>query len=161
GSDRATPTNLISPLLRRSETFSSCIVERAMNKSENSEYAYDFCSGRSPAMQWHERIKSRLKLRELHVLETVVQSGSMARAAAYLGVSQSAVSKSLTEMEHTLGVPLLDRTSHGVEPTACARILLKRSAAIFDELSQGLKEIEHLTDPTSGELKIGTTEPMT
>jgi DNA-binding transcriptional LysR family regulator len=64
-------------------------------------------------------------------------------------------------MEHTLGVPLLDRTSRGVEPTAYARILLKRSAAIFDELSQGLKEIEYLTDPTSGELRIGTTEPMT
>lgn len=112
-------------------------------------------------MQWHERVKSRLKLRELHTLETIVQSGSMARAATYLGVTQSAVSKSITEMEHTLGVPLMDRTSRGVEPTSYARILLKRSAVIFDELSQGLKEIEYLTDPTSGELSIGTTEPMT
>ena len=112
-------------------------------------------------MQWHERIRSRLKLRELHTLEAVVQSGSMAKAAGYLGLSQSAVSKSITEMEHTLGVPLLDRTSRGVEPTAYARILLKRSVAIFDELSQGLKEIDYLTDPTSGELRIGTTEPMT
>src|SRR5579871_3827886 len=109
-----------------------------------------FVHGGSRAMQWHERIKSRLKLRELHTLEAVVQSGSMARAAAYLGVSQSAVSKSITEMEHTLGVPLLDRTSRGVEPTASARILLRRGAVIFDELSQGLKEIEHLTDPASG-----------
>jgi hypothetical protein len=32
-------------------------------------------------MQWHERIKSRVKLRELHTLEAVVQSGSMAKAA--------------------------------------------------------------------------------
>ena len=112
-------------------------------------------------MQWHERVKSRLKLRELHTLEAVVRSGSMAKAAAYLALSQSAVSKSITEMEHTLGVPLLDRTSRGAEPTAYARILLKRSVAIFDELSQGLKEIEYLTDPTSGELRIGTTEPMT
>jgi DNA-binding transcriptional LysR family regulator len=112
-------------------------------------------------MQWHERIKSRLKLRELHTLEAVVQSGSMVKAAAHLGLSQSAVSKSITEMEHTLGVPLLDRTSRGAEPTAYARILLKRSVAIFDELIQGLKEIEYLTDPTSGEVKIGTTEPMT
>jgi DNA-binding transcriptional LysR family regulator len=112
-------------------------------------------------MQWHERIKSRVKLRELHTLEAVAQSGSMAKAAAYLALSQSAVSKSITEMEHTLGVPLLERTSRGVEPTAYARILLKRSAAIFDELSQGLKEIEYLADPAGGELKIGTTEPMT
>src|SRR5215510_10105457 len=111
-------------------------------------------------MQWHERIKSRLKLRELHTLEAVVQSGSMVKAAAHLGLSQSAVSKSITEMEYTLGVPLLDRTSRGIEPTTYARILLKRSVAIFDELIQGLKEIEYLTDPTSGEGKIGTTGPM-
>src|SRR5215467_5701049 len=115
----------------------------------------------SLAMQWHERIKSRLKLRELHILETVVQSGSMAKASGYLGLTQSAVSKSITEMEHTFGVPLLDRTTRGIEPTAYARILLKRSVAMFDELSQGLKEIEYLADPTSGELRIGTTEPMT
>jgi DNA-binding transcriptional LysR family regulator len=112
-------------------------------------------------MQWHERVKGRLKLRELRTLQAVVQSGSMAKAAAHLGLSQSAVSKSITETEHTLGVPLLDRTSRGVEPTAYARILLKRSVTIFDELSQGLKEIEYLADPTGGDLRIGTTEPMT
>ena len=112
-------------------------------------------------MQWHERIKGRVKLRELHTLDAVVQSGSMAKAANHLGVSQSAISKSITEMEHTLGVPLLDRTSRGVEPTAFGRILLKRSAAIFDELGQGLREIEYLNDPTGGKLRIGTTEPMT
>jgi DNA-binding transcriptional LysR family regulator len=131
-----------------------------MNKSEILEYTYDFCS-RGPAMQWHERIKSRLKLRELHTLEAVAHSGSMAKAAAHLGLSQSAVSKSIADMEHTLGVTLFDRTPRGVEPTASARILLGRSVAIFDELSQGLKEIEYLTDPTSGELRVGTTEPMT
>jgi DNA-binding transcriptional LysR family regulator len=120
-----------------------------------------FVHERGLAMQWHERIKSRVKLRELHTLEAVVQSGSMAKAAACLSLSQSAVSKSITEMEHTLGVPLLERTPRGVEPTAYARILLKRSVAIFDELSQGLKEIEYLADPAGGELKIGTTEPMT
>jgi DNA-binding transcriptional LysR family regulator len=113
------------------------------------------------AMQWHERIKGRVKLRDLHTLEAVVHSGSMAKAAGYLALSQSAVSKSITEMEHTLGVPLLERTSRGVEPTTYARILLRRSVTIFDELSQGLKEIEYLADPASGELKIGTTEPMT
>jgi DNA-binding transcriptional LysR family regulator len=127
-----------------------------MKESEHLEYIYDICSGL--AMQWHERINGRVKLREL---EAVVQSGSMAKAAGYLALSQSAVSKSITEMERTLGVPLLERTSRGAEPTAYARILLKRSVTIFDELSQGLKEIEFLADPASGELKIGTTEPMT
>jgi DNA-binding transcriptional LysR family regulator len=132
-----------------------------MKESEKLAYSYEICSRGAPAMQWHERIKGRVKLRELHMLDAVVQSGSMARAATHLGLSQSAVSKSITEMEHTLGVPLLDRTSRGVEPTAFGRILLKRSVVIFDELGQGLREIEHLNDPTGGELRIGTTEPMT
>jgi DNA-binding transcriptional LysR family regulator len=113
------------------------------------------------AVQWHERIRGRLKLRELHVLEAVAKSGSMARAAVHLALSQSAISKSIAEMEHTLGVPLLDRTARGVEPTRYASILLKRSVAIFDELNEGLKEIEYLADPSSGDVRIGITEPMT
>src|SRR5260370_21953361 len=100
-------------------------------------------------MQWHARIKGRVKLRELHTLEAVVHSGSMAKAAGYLALSQSAVSKSITQMEHTLGVPLLERTSRGVAPTTYARILLKRSVTIFDELNQGLKEIEYLAYPST------------
>jgi len=44
-------------------------------------------------MEWAERIGRRLKLRDLHLLITVVQRGSMAKAAAELGVSQPAVSK--------------------------------------------------------------------
>jgi DNA-binding transcriptional LysR family regulator len=111
-------------------------------------------------VQQQERIKGRLKLRELHTLGAVVQAGSMAKAAARLALSQSAVSKAITEMEHTLGVPLLERMSRGVEPTPYARILLKRSVVIFDELSEGLKEIEYLTDPAGAEVRIGTTEPM-
>src|SRR5262245_18495271 len=138
---------------------SRTLAEGDMNESERLEYTSENRSG--GLMQWHERIRSRLKLRELHTLDAVVKSGSMAKAAVYLALSQSAVSKAITEMEHTLGVPLLDRTSHGVEPTIYARILLKRSVAIFDEVSEGLKEIEYLTDPAGGDARIGTTEPMT
>jgi DNA-binding transcriptional LysR family regulator len=107
-----------------------------------------------------ERIGRRLKLRDLHTLQAVAEAGSMAKAAAGLAVTQSAISKSIAEMEHTLGVPLLDRTSRGVEPTSYGRILLKRGVAIFDELRQGIKEIEFLADPAAGEVRIGTTEPM-
>jgi DNA-binding transcriptional LysR family regulator len=132
-----------------------------MKKSEKLAYSYNFCSPRGLTMQWHERVKKRLKLRELHTLEAVVQAGSMAKASSQLALSQSAVSKAISEMEHTLGVALLERTAHGVEPTPYAEILLRRSVVIFDELSQGLTEIEHLKDPTRGNLRIGTPEPTT
>src|ERR1700737_2573695 len=112
------------------------------------------------AMQWDDRIGRRLKLRDLHILMAVVQAGSMAKAGVRLAVSQPAISKAIAEMEHALGVPLLDRSPQGVEPTSYGRAIIRRGAAVFDELRQGIKEIEFLSDPTVGEVRIGTTEPL-
>jgi DNA-binding transcriptional LysR family regulator len=112
------------------------------------------------AMQWDDRIGRRLKLRDLHILLAVVQAGSMAKAGMRLAVSQPAISKAIAEMEHALGVPLLDRSPQGVEPTSYGRAIIRRGAAVFDELRQGIKEIEFLSDPTVGEVRIGTTEPL-
>lgn len=112
-------------------------------------------------MRWSARIGRRLKLHDLHVLLAVVQAGSMAKAATQLAVSQPAVSKSVADMERALGVRLLDRGSQGVEPTRYGRALIKRATAVFDELRQGVKEIEFLADPTIGELRIGAAEPVT
>jgi DNA-binding transcriptional LysR family regulator len=111
-------------------------------------------------MQWDARIGRKIKLRDLHILLAVVQAGSMAKAGSQLAVSQPAVSKAIAEMEHALGVPLLDRGSRGVEPTRYGRAIIKRSLAVFDELKQGIKEIEFLSDPTVGEICIGSTEPL-
>src|SRR5438105_4698849 len=111
-------------------------------------------------MRWTNRIGRRLKLRDLHVLLVVVQRGSMAKAAAELAISQPAVSKAIADMEHTLGVRLLDRGHNGVEPTTYGRALMQRGVAIFDELKQGVEELQFLADPTRGKLNIGSTESI-
>jgi DNA-binding transcriptional LysR family regulator len=111
-------------------------------------------------IDWENQIGRRLKLRDLHVFFTVVQRGSMAKAATHLGVSQPAVSEVIGDLEHALGVRLLDRSAHGVELTAYGRALLKRSRAAFDELKQGIKDIEFLANPTAGELRIGCVESI-
>jgi DNA-binding transcriptional LysR family regulator len=111
-------------------------------------------------MQWVDRIGSRLKLRDLHILLTVVQRGSMAKAAAELAISQPAVSKAIADMEHTFGLRLLDRGRGGVEPTAYGRALVARGQAIFDELKLGIEELAFLADPTVGELHIASTESV-
>ncbi len=103
----------------------------------------------------------RLKLRDLQVLDAVAEAGSMARAAPRLGMSQPAVSRVVADMEHLLGVPLFDRTSTGVELTRFGQALRRRTTAVTDELKQGLGELAFLADPTQGEIRIGTTEPMT
>src|SRR6516164_2857534 len=100
---------------------------------------------------------NRLKLHELEVLLAVAQAGSMAKAAAQLAMSEPAVSRSISDMEHTLGVSLFDRTFKGVEPTPYGRVLIKRGVAVFDELRQGIREIETIKDPTIGEVHIGAT----
>jgi DNA-binding transcriptional LysR family regulator len=111
-------------------------------------------------MQTDRYIRRRLKLRDLDTLLAVSQSGSMAKAARRLSVSQPAISKAIAELEHTLGVPIFDRTAKGVEPTGYGRALIKWSNVVFDDMRQGIEEIAFLTDPGTGELRIGATEPM-
>ena len=101
-----------------------------------------------------------MKLRDLHVLMTVVQAGSMRKAATLLNTSQPAISRSIAELENAIGVQLLDRTSQGVGPTVYGRALLVGGAAMFDELHQAVKNIEFLADPTAGEVRIGSIIPL-
>jgi DNA-binding transcriptional LysR family regulator len=104
-----------------------------------------------------ERIERRLKLHELRVLISVVQAGSMGKAAERLGTSQPAVSRTIANLEHALGVRLLDRSPRGIEATPYGRALINRGIAAFDELRQGVKDIEFLADPTTGEVRIGAS----
>src|SRR5215469_17791538 len=112
-------------------------------------------------LDWEHQIGRRIRLRDLHVFLTVTQRGSMAQAAAELGVSQPAVSGVIADLERTLGVPLFDRSSRGVQPTMYARAMIDRSVAAFDELKQGIRTLENLADPSAGELWIGCIEWVT
>jgi DNA-binding transcriptional LysR family regulator len=108
-------------------------------------------------MDRERRVGRRLKLRHMEILLAVVDTGSMAKAGAKLAISQPAISRAIAEMEHTLGVPILDRSPKGVEPTQYGRVLLKRGIAAFDEVAQAVKDVDFLADPGVGELWIGTS----
>jgi DNA-binding transcriptional LysR family regulator len=109
-------------------------------------------------MNFAERIGRRLKLQDLHVLMTVAQAGSMSKAAQRLNTTQPAVSRSIAELESAIGVRLLDRGQQGVEPTVHGRALLHCAAAVFDDLREGVRNIEFLSDPTLGEVRLGCHE---
>jgi DNA-binding transcriptional LysR family regulator len=111
-------------------------------------------------MHWTDRIGRRLNPRDLHIFMVAVERGNMARAAEALAISRPVVSRTIADLEQSLGVRLLDRNPQGIEPTLFGRALLKRSIAVFDELRQGIKDIEFLSDPNSGEVGVGCTEPM-
>jgi len=111
-------------------------------------------------IDWETRIGRRLRLRDLHAFFVVAQAGSMAKAAAQLGVSQPAVSEVIADLEQTLRVRLFDRSPRGVEPTIYGRSLLARTSTVFDELKQGVRDLEFLADPTAGEVRIGCPESI-
>jgi DNA-binding transcriptional LysR family regulator len=113
-----------------------------------------------PKTPVESRISRRLRFRDLQVFFAVVQCGSMARAAGNLGVTQPAVSEVIAGLEHAFGVRLFDRSPQGVELTIYGRALLKRGVAAFDELKQGIRDIESLSDPTKGEVRIGCPDSI-
>ena len=111
-------------------------------------------------LDWDDYIGRRLRLRDLRVFFAVAQHGSMAKAAVQLRVSQPAVSQVIADLEHALGARLLDRGRKGVDLTMFGTTLHKYAKAAFDELRQGVRQIEFLSDPTAGELRIGCPESI-
>jgi len=111
-------------------------------------------------MQWTDRIGRRVKLRDLHVLLAVAQSGSLSRAAERLAISYPVVSRTVSDLEHALGVRLFDRGAMGVEPTMYCQAFLDCGTVVFDEMRRAVQRIEFLSDPTVGELRIGSSQPM-
>src|SRR5260370_22761785 len=111
-------------------------------------------------VQWDERIGRRLKLRDLHILLAVVEHGSMGKAASALAISQPAGSKAIADMEYTLGLRLLDRARHGMEPTTYGRALISRGATVFDELRQAVEELKFLADPPARGIAVGGAEAL-
>jgi DNA-binding transcriptional LysR family regulator len=111
-------------------------------------------------MPWNDRTKRRLKLRDLDILLAVIETGSMGKAAGRLNISQPAVSKAIVELEDALGVHLVDRSRRGVVPTPYGEALGRRGIAVFNDLRQGVQDIDFLRDPTRGEIRLGSTEPI-
>jgi DNA-binding transcriptional LysR family regulator len=110
-------------------------------------------------MQRADRTR-RVKLHDLRILVAVADAGSISRAAEHLAISHPVVSRTISGLERTLGVRLFDRSARGVEPTIYGRALLDCGIAVFDNLRQGVQRIESLSDPASGEIRLGSTEVM-
>src|SRR3569833_167216 len=108
-------------------------------------------------MELADRVEQRLKLHDLRVLMTVVQVGSMGKAARELGTSQPAISRAIADLEQMLGVPLLDRNSHGVKATGFGRLVINRGITVFDELRQTVSDIAYHSDPAAGPVRIATS----
>jgi DNA-binding transcriptional LysR family regulator len=94
------------------------------------------------------------KLDAMNAFARVVSVGSYAEAARRMGLTRSAVSKAVTELEQLLGVRLLDRTTRRVTPTEAGRAYYERVVGILAEVETTESAVSRLHDEPKGLLKI-------
>src|SRR6266404_957605 len=97
-------------------------------------------------------------LDDLRALVAVAQERSFTRAAAKLGLSQSALSQTIRDLEVRLGVRLLTRTTRSVSPTAAGERLLQNVAPRLGEIEAELAAIRELREKPAGTIRITATE---
>src|SRR5213079_2566400 len=100
----------------------------------------------------------RQGINDLLAFLAVARERSFTRAAAKLGVSQSALSHTIRELEERLGVRLLTRTTRSVSPTEAGDRLLRTLAPRFDEIEAELASIAELREKPAGTVRITATE---
>ena len=101
---------------------------------------------------------ARESLDDLIAFVAVARERSFTRAAARLGVSQSAISHTIRALEERLGIRLLTRTTRSVTPTEAGERLLGAVAPRFDEIEEELAALSELRDKPAGTIRITTSE---
>lgn len=96
----------------------------------------------------------RRNLNDLLAFVTVAREGSFTRAAATLGVTQSALSQAIRGLEERLGIRLLTRTTRSVAPTAAGERLALAIGHRFDEIEAELDALTELRDKPAGTVRI-------
>src|SRR5271170_4050004 len=97
---------------------------------------------------------SRDNISDLIAFLAVARARSFTRAAAQLGVSQSALSQTIRGLEARLGLRLLTRTTRSVAPTEAGERLLRTVAPRLDEIDAELAALSELRDKPSGTIRI-------
>lgn len=94
------------------------------------------------------------KLKQLRTLSTVVHHGTMARAAAELGLTPPAVTIQLRQLEEEAGLALLERSSEGLRPTDAGRALLHAASRIEDALTECVETLDELKGLSRGKVSV-------
>lgn len=102
-----------------------------------------------------------LKTLELNNFVVAARSGSFAQASAELGISQPALSKSISKLERSLGVRLFERNARGVVPTVYGESLLRRAVPVLADLESAVQDIDALRGGQGGVVSIGAAPAVT
>lgn len=99
-----------------------------------------------------------MDVRQLKALVTVVETGSVTRAAELLRLVQPAVTRQIRSLEHELGVPLFERTRQGMRPTPAGVSLAERARRALTELDRARAELTPAPDTVTGIVSVGLLE---
>ena len=99
-------------------------------------------------------------LRQLKVFVTVARARSFSRAGEMIGLSQSAVSHSVKELEHQTGVRLLDRTTREVVLTEAGQQLAGRLERLLDELNSTLRDAGRVGQQLTGTVRVAASQTI-
>ena len=96
-----------------------------------------------------------MEFKQLRTFVEVAHQGGFTQAAHTLHISQSAVSKQVAQLEHSLATPLFDRLGSHVRLTAAGNVVLQRAESMLRLHRELLSELDDLSHLTRGELKLG------
>ena len=98
----------------------------------------------------------RVSVRQLRLIATVAEVGTMVRAGEAIGMTQSAVTKAVRDLEMDLGVDLFERGNRGVTPTIYGEALVSHARRVLAQLEHAAEEIDDLAHGAGGRVAIGT-----
>lgn len=96
-----------------------------------------------------------MDIQQLKYFKTVAETGHITKSSQKLSISQSALSRSISNLEQEIGVPLFTRKNRRLELNQFGEIILFRTNNILSELTQGEREISEMLDPDTGSTSFG------
>lgn len=105
-------------------------------------------------VSWRCQSDIEMKLTHIRDIAAVAERGSLRAAARQLGIAQPAISRSIRELEHELGVALFERSARGVKLTPPGDLFLRRALAAQNELRQAREEIAQMKGATTGQVSV-------
>jgi DNA-binding transcriptional LysR family regulator len=101
-------------------------------------------------------ITRKFRLRHVELIAEIYDSRSILKASRRLNLSQPTVTKSLQDVERTLGLSLFTRTNRGLEPTPYGEIFARHAKIVLAQLRHAAEELENLRAGYSGKVTVGT-----
>jgi DNA-binding transcriptional LysR family regulator len=102
-----------------------------------------------------------MELRHLRYFQAVAEELSYSRAAKRLHVAQSALSRAIKQLEHSLGAEVLERTRHLVRLTPAGGVLLRETAVLLQQVDELASRVRRTAAGEEGELRLGYIGPPT